>query len=129
MKFIFIILISLTIQRDTLVGFWVLSTNDLIIECYKVNDAYYGKIHWFKDDDPSREKYSENGLPKSKWKGYVVMSDFTYDGDKLYGKIFDVKNGEKYDAYIEIKKNELILTSYVFLPIFSKQLKFQRYKE
>lgn len=127
MKFIFIILVSLTIQRDTLSGFWMLSTNDLIVQCYKVNGAYYGKIHWFKDDDPSREKYSENGLPKSKWKGYVVMSNFTYVDGRLSGKIFDVKNGEEYDAYLDMEHDTITVTSYVLLPIFSKKIKFRRY--
>jgi hypothetical protein len=129
MRFILILFISLTLQQDKLVGFWIISTNDLIIECYEKNDKYYGKIHWFKDNNPDKKKYSENGVIKSKWNGFVVMSDFTYIGDRLSGKIYDVKNGQEYDAYIEINGDRIKVITYVFLPIFGKEMEFRRYKK
>jgi len=128
-KILTILIVSLSLQQDSLVGFWVISTNDLIIECYEKDNKFFGKIHWFKDSNPNREKYSEKGVPKSKWKGYVVMSNFTYVDTRLFGKIFDVKNGEEYNAYMEISENTVIVRPYIFFPILNKEMIFQRYKK
>ena len=123
MKTLLIILLAFTLQQDALIGLWVTEANDLIVECYKQEGKYYGKIKWFKDDNPKKVKYSEDGIPKHKWRNYVVMSDFVYSDGKWEGKIFDVKHGKEYDAIIEKNNDRIIVTGYVLFPIFGPTIR------
>lgn len=87
---------------------------------------YYGKIKWFKDSNPKIKQYSNRGLPKSKWIGAVVMKDFKYNGDVLEGVIYDVKYGNTWNAIIINENNTIIVTPYIFSPIFSKSIIFYK---
>ena len=123
--FILTMLIFLSIQ-DTIIGVWISKEKDLKIECFKKNGKYFGRIIWFKDDNPNIKKYSENGIHKSKWIGYTVMEDFEFKNDYWEGSILELKSGKKYSAYIYKKDDELELKIYLlFIPI--KSIIFEKY--
>lgn len=124
--FILSILIVLNTQ-DAIIGKWISHDKDLIIDCYKKGDVYYSKIVWFKDTSPKTKKYSENGIEKDKWIGYVVMEDFHFKEDHWEGYINDIKHGKKYLATIYKEKNNLELkVYYFFIPV--KTIIFDKYK-
>jgi len=118
------------INADNIKGLWVTKDADLIVECYTKNNMYYGKVVWFKDENPHRKKYSRRGIPKDEWVGYDVMSGFKFNEDKnrWEGKITNIKYGGEYEAYANLKNGQLIVTGYVLIPIFSKQLIFTKIK-
>ena len=75
-------------NSDAIIGKW-LKTNkeDLIIEVYKVNDEYKGRISWSKDD--------------KKPVGFIMLENLKYDQiSKKWegGKIRDPKSSRRYNA-------------------------------
>ena len=127
MKLILLTLLFLSPPKDELVGNWISSSNDLIVQCYEKNNLYFAKIIWFDNQHPKINKFSENGLPKDKWLGYIVMSDFTQVDGRYQGTIFDIKNGETYDAIIKQRGDELTVTGYILIPLLGKDITFKRY--
>ena len=75
-------------NSDAIIGKW-LKTNkeDLIIEVYKVNDEYKGRISWSKDD--------------KKPLGFIMLENLRYDQiSKKWegGKIRDPNSSRRYNA-------------------------------
>ena len=75
-------------NSDAIIGKW-LKTNkeDLIIEVYKVNDEYKGRISWSKDD--------------KKPVGFIMLENLKYDQiSKKWegGKIRDPNSSRRYNA-------------------------------
>ena len=75
-------------NSDAIIGKW-LKTNkeDLIIEVYKVNDEYKGRISWSKDD--------------KKPVGFIMLENLRYDQiSKEWegGKIRDPNSSRSYNA-------------------------------
>ena len=139
MRFLSIISISLfftislksqTVKPDQIIGDWISPKKDLIIRCYKENNLYFGKIVWFYKYYPAQPDNPE-GVPESKWVNTVVMDKFSFSDDEWSGgKIFEIKTGKTYDAYMKlIDLNNMEVTGYVFWRIFSDTITFSRYKE
>lgn len=117
-----------TISADKLIGNWISPEKDLIVQCYKQNNKYYGKIIWFKeyfDNTPD----NPDALPESQWKSTVVMKDFVYqDNEWSSGKIFQLKTCKTYDAFIKLQSDNAIqVTGYVFFRFLSETITFTRY--
>jgi uncharacterized protein (DUF2147 family) len=113
---------------DKIIGNWISPEKDLIVQCYKHNNKYYGKIIWFKeyfDNTPD----NPDALPESQWKSTVVMKDFVYqDNEWSDGKIFQLKTCKTYDAFIKLKnENTLQVTGFVFFRFLSETISFSRY--
>ncbi|MEO6901671.1 MAG: DUF2147 domain-containing protein [Bacteroidia bacterium] len=117
-------------QADQIIGDWISPKRDLIIHCYKENNLYYGKVVWFYKYYPTQPD-DPNGVPEKQWVNSIVMNNFFFsDNEWSGGEIHNIKNGKKYDAYIQlINENSLKVTGYVFLRIFSETTMFSRYKE
>ena len=123
-----------TSKADQILGDWISPEKDVIVHVYKEKEHYFGKIVWFK-------KYNNNvnidaiddskGLIEEKWMNTIVMRDFVFaDNEWTDGKIFQLKTGKTYDAFIRMKDaNSLRLTGYIFLPIFSESVTFTKYQE
>jgi len=119
-----------TTVADKLIGNWISPEKDLIVQCYKQNNKYYGKIIWFKeyfDNTPD----NPDALPESQWKSTVVMKDFIYqDNEWSNGKILQLKTCKTYDAFIKIQnENTLQVTGFVFFRFLSETITFSRYNE
>ena len=119
-----------TLDADKIIGNWISPEKDLIVQCYKTNNKYYGKIIWFKeyfDNAPD----NPDALPESQWKSTVVMKDFIYqDNEWSDGKIFQLKSCKTYDAYIKLNnENTLQVTGYVFFRFLSETINFTRYTD
>jgi len=98
-------------NADAIVGKW-LKTNkqDLIIEVYKEQDEYKGKISWSKDN--------------KKPEGFVMLEDLRYNQKSKQwedGKIHDPNSSRSYDATVTMKSDSTIEVSGSFLFFKSKR--------
>ena len=108
-------------NADVILGKWYNEEKDAIINIYKENGKYTGKIVWLK------EPY-ENGKPKVDDKnpdpklvtrpvmGLKLFWGFRYDpGDKQWtdGRIYDPKSGKTYDCYMWMEGKDLKIKGYV----------------
>ena len=134
MKLFFLIsLLSLlsgsTVKSDDLLGLWLDESRKLIVETYKVDNLYFAKIRWFDNENKRVEKFSDKGLPKSKWLNYKVMEHFKFDGEKwTEGVIHQIKTGHTYDATIHMKnKNFIVVRGFVLISLLGENVSFTRY--
>lgn len=117
------------VKSDDLIGLWLDESRKLIVETYKADNLYYAKIRWFDNENKRIEKFSEKGLPKSKWINYKVMEHFKFDGEKWKdGVIHQIKTGHTYDATIHMKnKNYIVVRGYVLITMLGENVSFTRY--
>ena len=116
-------------KSDDILGMWIDDSQKLIVECYRFENKYYARIKWFKNENKKIEKFSEEGLPKSKWLNYKVMEHFTYNGKYWTGgTIHQVKKGTSYDATIKMKNyNNIDVRGYVLITLIGENVNFSRY--
>ncbi len=108
-------------NADVILGKWYNEEKDAIINIYKENGKYTGKIVWLK------EPY-ENGKPKVDDKnpdpklatrpvmGLKLFWGFHYDPkDEQWtdGRIYDPKSGKTYDCYMWMEGKDLKIKGYV----------------
>jgi len=122
--------ISQTIKADDILGNWITPEKDLIVNCYKVNNKYFGKIVWYKryGNELPDEVYS---VPQTKWINYTVMKNFVFSNNQwIDGNIIEIKKGKSYDAYIKKgSKNALVVTGYFMFKFLNQMQYFNRYEE
>ena len=95
------ILFAESLNADLILGRWINTNKDLMVECFKQNDKYYAKIVRFHlyPDDPN----DVIEIPESTWLNTVVMKDFVFDKDEWNnGTIKNLRNGKTYTAYIKM---------------------------
>ena len=119
-------------NADKIIGMWISTDKDLIVKCYKHQDKYYGKIAWYKKNQPNNTSAINNdynGMPEEKWMNSFVMKDFIFDEDEWNeGQIYDIRSGKKYTAFVKLNnENELRVTGYVCFRFLCQTLFFTRY--
>lgn len=116
-------------EADKVIGMWISPEKDCIVNCYKVNDKYYGKVVWFKRYHDESTPDDPNGVNEDTWMNTVVMKDFIFDEDEWNdGQIYDLKSGKKYSAYITlVNENQLHVTGYILFRFLCKSTDFTRY--
>lgn len=119
-----------TAKADDIIGNWITPEKDLIVNCYKVHDKYFGKIVWYKHygDAMANDKYS---VPQAQWINYVVMKNFVFENNQWdSGEIIEIKKGKNYDAYIKKgSANALVVTGYFMFKFLNEVQYFNRYDE
>jgi sterol desaturase/sphingolipid hydroxylase (fatty acid hydroxylase superfamily)/uncharacterized protein (DUF2147 family) len=115
---------------DFLLGNWISPEKDLIINCYKCNNKYFGKVVWFKKYEGKIED-NANGIQESTWLNTVVVKDLTYcNGKWINGTIHDLKSDKTYDAVIKPRTNNSIdIRGYIYFQLFGRTITFYRYEE
>ena len=129
LSLIFLLFTGSSFKSDDILGMWLDESQKLIVECYKSDNKYYARIKWFKNENKKIQKFSENGIPKSKWINYKVMEHFTYNGENWTGgTIHQVKKGTSYDATINMKSyNSIVVRGYVLIKLLGDDVNFSRY--
>jgi uncharacterized protein (DUF2147 family) len=119
-----------TTKADDILGNWITPEKDLIVNCYKVHDKYFGKIVWYKHygDALPHENYS---VPQAQWINYVVMRNFVFVNNQWdEGEILEIKKGKKYDAFIKKNSaNALVVTGYFMFKFLNEAQYFNRFDE
>lgn len=121
---------------DRIVGKWVSSEKNLVVQVYKSGDRFRGKIAWYKDDpakamDEWTDKHNPDpALRSRKILGIDVLRDLKYDpkGDVWEdGMIYEAKTGKEYNASAYIDKQGILrVKGYWHLKIFGKTMTFRR---
>ena len=100
-----------------------------IVEIYKTNEKYFGKITKLYEDSSDLVCEKCEGDNKNKpIIGLVVLNDLEDDDDEYNnGTILDPNNGETYKCYIElINENKLKLRGYIGFSIIGRTQYWQR---
>ena len=108
-------------HADMIVGKWInIPKENLIIEVYRLNNEYKGKISWGKDND------------KKKPVGFIILDKLKYNSKSNIwenGKIHDPNTGHTYSATAKIKDDgSLEVLGYIGLKIFGTKKYFKRVK-
>ena len=105
---------------DQIVGKWLkLPKKDMIIEVFKSNEAYHGKISWIKpgDDKPV---------------GFVIIENLKYNTESNTwedGKIVDPNSSRSYSAEVKVnEEGDLIVKGYKGAKFISSSRTFERVK-
>lgn len=119
-------------DQNIILGFWLMPENEGIIEIYKVDNSYNGKIIWMleKEKDGSLLKDKENSvdsLQKRTVVGLEVMRNYKYDEDGVWngGTFYAAKKGKTLEPdFILVDENTLDIEVSFFL--FSKTIRLTR---
>jgi len=108
-------------KSESIVGKWLKTPKkDVIIEVYKSNDSYNGKINWVKENATK--------IPI----GFKVIEGLKYDEPKkiwVKGKIVDPKSGKTYDARARIKNDGILeVRAYKGMTLLGRKKFFVRVK-
>jgi uncharacterized protein (DUF2147 family) len=115
-------------NQDSIVGEWYTEEGRSIVEIYKCEEQYCGKIVWLKypKDEEGKDKVDKNNPDEKersqKLKGLNIMSGFTYKGDNRWGggKIYDPDNGKSYSCKMSLENNKLKVRGYIGISLFGR---------
>lgn len=127
MKYIAIILLVIITtsfhaanSADAIIGKWIaVPEENLIVEVYKENNEYKGKILWFNDSDDKTkpmksrldEKNSNPRLRSRKLIGLEVLNNLVYNEKNNRwesGKIYDAKSGKTWSSSAWLQKDGIL---------------------
>lgn len=122
---IYILLFSINLfaqKADAILGNWINEKEDRIIEIYKNNDLYFGKITWLKDSEKGKGvnrldlKNPNQLLEKRNIVGIDFLMIFSYFSERdvwKEGQIYNYETGNTYSGKMSINDDgELELTGY-----------------
>lgn len=140
--FVSLSLISLSLssfakfEADDLIGFWLSKKENGVVEIYKKDGKYEGKLVWAKDiyEGKPDVEFDKNNPDKSKRGrpliGLVMLEGFKFDGSEWSGgTIYDPEVGKTYKAYMKLKdKNTMKLRGYIGISLFGRTEVWTRQK-
>lgn len=128
--FVFIgsVLKSFAEKPDDVLGEWYSENNESLVQIYKSNGKYYGKLMWLKEPMRRGQPKMDDFNPDEKLRtrpliGLVILKDFVFDGDNEWkdGKIYDPKSGKTYSCYMKFKeKNVLKIRGYFGISLIGR---------
>lgn len=141
--FIYFLCLSIGIyaqNSDAILGKWINEKEDRVIEVYKNNDLYYGKVIWLEDSEKGKgtERLDLNNpnnlLQKRNIIGIDFLMIFSYFSNREVwkeGQIYDYETGNTYSGKMELnEEGELELTGYYGILWFLGRTKtFTRFTE
>ncbi len=113
-------------NADDCLGYWRSGSGKGIIQIYKSNAKYFGKLVWLKEPiDPATgkpkldKKNSKESLRSRPLLGVVNLRDFEWDGDDQEwedGRIYDPENGKDYSCTLRMTDaNTLKVRGYIMI--------------
>ena len=134
--FTFITTISLAqTTPDVILGKWITTSGNCIVEVYKQNQEFKAKILWFKVtkkpmDDWTDEKNSNIALRKRKLLGMYVVRGLRYNSDEkqwVDGMIYDATTGKEWNSIVWLTKDNLLkVKGYWLFRFLSETKTFKR---
>ncbi len=123
---------------DDVVGKWLNEDEDAHIEITKVDNKFFGKVVWIKDNiDPEtgEEKLDklnpDESLRSRPRLGLEILTNFEFDGDDRWedGKIYDPKSGKTYSCYMKfVETDKLKIRGFVGVTLLGKTTYWTRVK-
>ncbi|MDF3078440.1 MAG: hypothetical protein K0S09_2329 [Sphingobacteriaceae bacterium] len=127
-------------QSDQICGKWISEDNNLIVQVYKQDNEFKGKIVWFDDPEEDRDinlyydiQNPNPSLRKRKLLGLNVLEDLQYDsetGTWENGTIYDATSGKVYSSAICLNPDKTLkVTGYWKFKFIGRSMKFKRVDE
>ncbi|MBS1597517.1 MAG: DUF2147 domain-containing protein [Bacteroidetes bacterium] len=123
-------------KPDAILGKWRNQENTLIVEVYKYNSEFRGKIVWFDQGDqvPMTERMDVHNpdkyLQNRKVLNLVVLTRLVFNpSNNIWenGKIYDCTSGKEWDSSVWlIKDNLLNVRGFWHLSIFGRNMIFTK---
>ena len=120
---------------DVILGKWITTSGNCIVEVYKQNQEFKAKILWFKAtkkpmDDWTDEKNSNIALRKRKLLGMDVVRGLRYNSDEkqwVDGMIYDATTGKEWNSIVWLTKDNLLkVKGYWLFRFLSETKTFKR---
>lgn len=127
---------ALAEKEDDILGEWYSENNESLIEIYKNDNKFYGKMAWLKEPMRRGKPKMDDFNPDEKLRtrpliGLVILKDFKFDGDNEWndGKIYDPKSGKTYSCYMKFdKKDVLKIRGYIGISLLGRTTYWTRKK-
>lgn len=126
-------------SADAIIGKWIaIPKENVIVEVYKENNEYKGKVVWFKDsDDKSRpmntrldDKNPNQNLRSRKLIGLEVLNNLVYNAKNSRwesGKIYDAKSGRTWNSSAWFTKDGVLeVKGFWHLEFIGQNMSFKR---
>jgi uncharacterized protein (DUF2147 family) len=125
-------------KEDAIVGKWMSTENNVMVEVYKLNQNFKAKVLWFNDTDDKSKPYNirtdENNPDKSlrnrKILGLEVLQGLTYNSQEdrwENGRIYDAKSGKTWDASVWVTDDHLLkVRGFWHFEFLGKTMKFKK---
>ena len=113
---------------DAILGEWYTKDSKALVEIYKCNDLYCGKIVWLKEPlkEDGSEKLDDNNPDESKRTDKIIglnlVSNFTFKGKNKWadGKIYDPDNGKTYSCKMALKGDVLKVRGFIGISLIGR---------
>ncbi|MDB2705084.1 DUF2147 domain-containing protein [Pseudomonadota bacterium] len=116
----------IAVTQDSIIGIWINSAGDGLIEISHVSNEYIGTIIDSTDPADSDRKDINNIKPDLRdrpLKGLKVIQGLRYTKDNLWtgASIYDPNNGKTYSCKVTLNDNkEIEIRGYIGLSIFGR---------
>lgn len=123
-------------KADDILGYWLSEEEDAVIQIYKFQKTYEGKLVWLKVQHtgevpvPLDKDNPDKKLRSRKLNGLRNLWGFTFkDNEWSEGKVYDPLSGKTYKSKLSLEnKNVLHLRGYIGVPLFGRTSQWKRQK-
>lgn len=121
-------------NADAITGIWYTEDDKSLVEVWKYNGLYYGKIIWVRDslDEKGKIKLDKNN-PKEALRsksviGLQMLNNLKYEnGEWRDGKIYDPESGNEYSCKASLNGSNLDLRGYILgMPFLGRTTKWRK---
>ena len=123
-------------KGDQIIGNWITENGEGIVEVYKENGRYFGKLVWLskpndEEGNPRLDaKNSQNGLRTRGLIGILILNSFVYNSDErtwANGKVYDPNMGHTADGVLTLQSKDVLkVKGYVGFKWISKSQIWKR---
>ena len=122
-------------NADAILGKWITTTENCVIEVYKQSGEFKAKILWFQEgkkvlNDYTDEKNPDPALRTRKVLGMDVVHGLHYDPDEkqwIDGQVYDATSGKEWDSVVWLTDDKLLkVKGYWLFKFLSKTKTFKR---
>jgi len=116
---------------DAILGKWITTSGNCMVEVYKQNAEYKAKVLWFKEGKKpmsnwTDEKNPNPSLRNRKLLGMDVMNGLSYDNNSkewVGGHIYDATSGKEWDSVVWLTSDHLLKVKGYWIFKFLSQTK------
>jgi uncharacterized protein (DUF2147 family) len=121
-------------EADVILGEWYTDGDESVVEIYKCDDRYCGKIVWLKEPlTEDGEKKTDQNNPDESLRdreiiGLNIVENFKYDGDGEWedGTIYDPNKGKTYSCKAKLEGDTLKIRGYIGFSAFGRTTEWRR---
>lgn len=123
-------------EADAVLGQWYTDAEkkDVVVEIYKDNDLYSGKVVWLKNpnEDDGTPKVDDENPDEARRNdpilGMNLVKGFTYKGKNKWagGTIYDPNNGKTYKCKMSLKGDDLKVRGFIGVALFGRTVHWMR---